>query len=301
MRRGRRHPRSEERHNLPAVWACRAKTRLTTSRDVAAASLLDTSRVAGSGAVPVVTPEGLAARLAAAHADIVGRRPARRSAAAEPRVPRDGGHGGEPVGGPMTAAFDDALATQRCWLRLDDGERHELPVWRWHAEPDETDELMLHRCWGPTLDVGCGPGRLTGALRERGTVTLGIDTSPRAVSLTSRRGGIALRQSVFDRVPGEGAWQHVLLADGNLGIGGDPPALLGRVAQLLGPGGTVIVEVDPPGSGLRCGHARIGSGQPFPWSLVGADAVETVASRAGFRTIWDASRDDRWFAELARR
>lgn len=199
----------------------------------------------------------------------------------------------------MTAAFDDALTAQRCWLRLDDGEHHELPVSRWHAEPDEVDELMLRRCAGPTLDVGCGPGRLTGALRERGTVTLGIDTSPRAVSLTSRRGGIALRQSVFDRVPGEGAWQHVLLADGNLGIGGDPKALLGRVQQLLGPDGTAIVEVDPPGSGLRCGRARIGSGPPFAWSIVGADAIGVVAASAGFRIVWDAERDERWFAELA--
>ena len=187
----------------------RAKTRRTPpatpgqAAHIPAASLLDTCRAAGSGAVPVVT------RLAAAHADIVGRRPARRATAAELPVPPDGGRGGEPVGGPMPAAFDDALATQRCWLRLDDGERHELPVWRWHAKPDETDELMLHRCWGPTLDVGCGPGRLTGALRERGTVTLGIDTSPRAVSLTSRRGGIALRQSVFDRVPGELSLIHI--------------------------------------------------------------------------------------------
>lgn len=205
------------------------------------------------------------------------------------------------AGSSTPGTFDDALTTQRCWLRLDDGEHHELPVWRWHAEPDEVDELILHRCCGPTLDVGCGPGRLTGALRERGTVALGIDTSPRAVTLTSRRGGIALRQSVFDRVPGEGAWQHVLLTDGNLGIGGDPPALLRRVGQLLGPGGTAIVELDPPGTGLRCGHARIGSGPPFPWSLVGADVIDRVAFSGGFRVRWDGARDNRWLVELAQR
>ncbi len=197
------------------------------------------------------------------------------------------------------ALVDDARARRRCWLRLDDGERHELPVWRWHAEPDAIDELMLRRCEGPTLDVGCGPGRLTGALWERGTKALGIDTSPRAVSLTSRRGGIAVRQSVFERAPGERTWQHVLLADGNIGIGGDPVALLRRAAPLLGPTGTTIAEVDPPGSGLRYGRARIGSGPSFPWSLVAADVVASVASRAGFRTVWEANGDDRWFVELA--
>ncbi|MQA12931.1 MAG: methyltransferase domain-containing protein [Pseudonocardiaceae bacterium] len=200
----------------------------------------------------------------------------------------------------MSAAFDDALATSHCWLQLDGGQRHELPVWRWHAEPDEADELMLHRCQGSTLDVGCGPGRLTRALRERGTVALGIDTSPRAVQLTERRGGIALRQSVFEPVPLEGSWQHVLLADGNVGIGGDPMALLGRVGELLAAGGTAIVEVGPPGTGLRCGHARIGSGPLFPWSVLGADAVASLVTGAGFEPVWDSSHDGRWFVELVR-
>lgn len=32
---------------------------------------------------------------------------------------------------------------------------------KWRAEPDGVDELMLRRCHGPILDVGCGPGRMT--------------------------------------------------------------------------------------------------------------------------------------------
>ena len=41
-----------------------------------------------------------------------------------------------------------------------------------------------------------------------------------------RRGGAALRRDVFAPLPGEGRWYTALLADGNVGIGGDPVALL---------------------------------------------------------------------------
>lgn len=151
----------------------------------------------------------------------------------------------------MTAAFDAALSAHRCWLHLDDGQRRELPVWRWHAPPDHVDELMLHRCQGPTLDVGCGPGRLTAALWERGTTALGIDTSPRAVRMTARRGGLARRQSVFERVPGEGSWRHVLLADGNLGIGGQGVPVVRRAwtTVIAGQASPVVLLRGFPGPG----------------------------------------------------
>ena len=101
-------------------------------------------------------------------------------------------------------------------LRLDD----------WNRPADDHEHEVLARCVGPTLDVGCGPGRLTAALAERGQVALGIDVVGDAVGQTLQRGGSALRRSVFDPVPGEGRWRTVLLADGNVGIGGDPVALL---------------------------------------------------------------------------
>ena len=50
-------------------------------------------------------------------------------------------------------------------------------------------------------------------------------------------GALALHRDVFATVPGTGRWARVLLADGNIGIGGDPDALLSRVAELLKPPG----------------------------------------------------------------
>ncbi|MEU8662357.1 class I SAM-dependent methyltransferase, partial [Actinoplanes philippinensis] len=113
----------------------------------------------------------------------------------------------------------------------------------WCRDVIAGDATLLERCTGPTLDVGCGPGRLTGALTEAGRPALGIDISAAAVRLARERGAVALQRDVFDPVPGTGRWRHLLLADGNIGIGGDPHRLLLRCGELLGPGGRLHAEV----------------------------------------------------------
>lgn len=200
----------------------------------------------------------------------------------------------------MTTAFDHALVTEECSLETDSGGHEIVLPRRWRAEPDRTDELMLRRCHGPTLDVGCGPGRLTRALLARGRPALGVDTSLPAVRMTVRRGGLALRRSIFDPVPGEGRWRHVLLADGNLGIGGDPRALLDRIRTVLLPGGTAIVELHPPGTGVWSGRARLGGGPWFSWARVGVDGVAALATSVSMCLKWTDSSDGRFLAELGR-
>jgi len=200
--------------------------------------------------------------------------------------------------------FDRGLLGGQCWLELADGKRLRLPVDRWRTASDPGDELLLRRCKGPTLDVGCGPGRLTAALSERGIATLGIDCSGVAVHLTQQRGAVALRRNVFDPIPGEGRWRHVLLADGNIGIGGDPVVLLRRVARLLSGSGSVVVELEAPGRGIRSEHVRVSGhstgGEWFPWAWLGVDAVADVAGEAGLHVGWTGTHGERWFAELER-
>jgi SAM-dependent methyltransferase len=167
------------------------------------------------------------------------------------------------------------------------------------AEDDEAvrpapgDTSLVERCLGPTLDVGAGPGRLTLALAERGIPALGIDVTPDAVEEARSAGALALRRDVFGRVPGAGRWRTVLLADGAIGIGGDPAALLRRISDLLGPQGCALVEVQPPGE-----PARREERNRLPWTSVGADQIADVAGRAGLvlRELWTAS--GRWFAAL---
>ena len=203
-----------------------------------------------------------------------------------------------------TTEFDPGLLGEHCWLECANGERVMLPVTRWRDDPNSADELLLTACVGPTLDVGCGPGRLVDALVQRGVIALGVDVSPVAVELTMARGAPALCRDVFDRIPGEGRWRHVLLADGNIGIGGDPVALLRRVRELLRPGGSVLTELDPPGTGLRRQQVRLSSvdssGGWFDWARVGPDGLDRTSAEAGLDIRWLNERGGRWFAELQR-
>ncbi len=96
----------------------------------------------------------------------------------------------------------------------------------------------------------------------------------------------------------------MLLADGNIGIGGDPEILLLRVGELLTPDGEVLVELEAPGYGVRRDHVRLRpdpvGGRWFTWAWVGVDAIAGIAARTGFRVAWTTSRGRRWFAKLER-
>ncbi len=182
-----------------------------------------------------------------------------------------------------------------CWVSDSAGGRRVLPVHRWfggagsNAADRAVDRALLQACTGPTLDLGCGPGRLTGALTARGIPALGVDISAAAVRMTIRRGGMALHQDIFAPLPGLGSWAQVLLADGNIGIGGDPTRVLRRARQLLGPDGIVLVELDPPSTGVRRERLRLETeravGAWFPWARVGTEAAADLAAEAGLRLL----------------
>jgi hypothetical protein len=114
-----------------------------------------------------------------------------------------------------------------------------------------------------------------------------------------------LRRDVFGSLPCEGEWSSALLADGNIGIGGDPVRLLGRVRRLLAPGGRVVVDLAPPGMGLTVGAIRIHAGdrtsRRFPWAVLSPEAVGGVASSAGLSVGDVHEYDGRWFAVLTRK
>jgi len=164
---------------------------------------------------------------------------------------------------------------------------------------------LLRRCRGATLDVGCGPGRLAAELARRGQDALGVDISPEAVRQTRRRGAAAVHGCVFGPLPREGGWRAVLLADGNVGIGGDPQRLLRRCADLLHPRGVVLVEVEPPG--VRSWQAQVvlrhgdRTSAAFPWAGVGADDVADLARRSSLRVRLLWTEAGRWFADLSPR
>ena len=202
-------------------------------------------------------------------------------------------------------AFAEALRGGDCHLvGLDDGPVP-LPVGRWRSNADTEDCALLDHCVGHTLDVGCGPGRMSEQLMARGHGVLGIDLVAEAVRQARRRGVAALRRDVFAQLPGEGRWDTVLLADGNIGIGGDPEALLERAVELLGPHGRVVVDLVPPGTGVVTRLLAIrttgGTTRPFRWTSVAADAIGPLAARAGLPGCAVHQLAGRWLAVLERR
>ena len=138
-------------------------------------------------------------------------------------------------------------------------------------------------CEGPTIDLGCGPGRLVAHLVRRGIPALGVDLSATAVQLARRSGAPALRRDVFEPLPGTGRWQTVLLADGNVGLSGDPRRVLRRAAELLMRGGRCVAEFDTarPES-HRLGPVGVGADDRAVVSLgLGRDRLRGRAGRGG--------------------
>lgn len=217
----------------------------------------------------------------------------------------------------------DAVPTARCWepalvsryeealrcaapLQVHDETGAALPfdIARWLEGPDAADESLLARCTGPTIDVGCGPGRLVQALTARGIPALGVDVSGAAVSIARSTGAMVLRRSVFDHLPGAGRWRLALLADGNIGIGGDAARLLARLRELLAPGGRALVEVEP-GRGIGHFTATLTGpeGEPvatFPWARIGAVSLIELAEPLGFVAAERWSVEERQFVALRR-
>lgn len=200
--------------------------------------------------------------------------------------------------------YEAGLRTGRARLVTTDGQVRSWAIPAWTGALDAGDEMLIDGCLGATLDVGCGPGRLTEALQSRGVPALGVDISELAVEMTRQRGAAALRRDVFAPLPGTGRWQHLLLADGNIGIGGHPGRLLRRCTELLAPGGSVLLDLEAPGAGLLVELVRIQAGtavsEPFRWCWLGVDALLPVAAGAGLivHDIWAVG--ERWQARLLR-
>jgi SAM-dependent methyltransferase len=187
----------------------------------------------------------------------------------------------------------------RARIRRADGTLEPLPLDRWLAPADEADEVILQEIEAPVLDLGCGPGRHLARLRELGKPGLGVDLSPVAVAYARERGATAINGSLWDAVPG--TYATVLLLDGNIGIGGNPVALLLRAGELLAPGGAIIVET---GETTRRVRVRIEApgmvSEWFRWAWVGADDAAAIAERAGFRVTDSRELSGRTFVTLKR-
>ena len=97
----------------------------------------------------------------------------------------------------------------------------------------------------------------------------------------------------------------VLLADGNVGLGGDPTRVLRRAADLLRRGGLCIAEFDSAPTGVITRWVRLESartvGPWFRWATVGVDSAPRIAGDAGLKVVDMHPAGDRMLARLALR
>lgn len=203
------------------------------------------------------------------------------------------------------SAYDEAFAGKVAHVVDHVGRTQPFEVGQWASAPDWVDrELFIEPCDAATIDIGCGPGRLVAELAARQVPAMGIDVSSEAIRQTRVRGALALRRDVFGVIPGQGRWAYALLADGNLGIGGDPVRLLRRLRDVLTPGGTVIAEVAAVGTGFVHERRRLRVegrlSAHFEWAVVGLDAIDEVAAQAGLRVAETRSVGGRHAASMVR-
>lgn len=205
-----------------------------------------------------------------------------------------GAGGDDPYSRQLHADGDGWLRLHRCSLPGGGGQRTPTGT-GWGLEAlrspaDRADRLAITGLAGPLLDVGCGPGRMLDAAADGGLEALGVDVSPAVARVCAARGVRVLVGSVFDAVPGEGAWRAVLLMDGNLGIGGDPEALVRRCAELLAPGGVLVVEADAEEHAEEDGWYVVvdddgAASAPFPWARRGTVPLEALLRACGLEPV----------------
>ncbi|MFC5366513.1 class I SAM-dependent methyltransferase [Salinirubrum litoreum] len=118
--------------------------------------------------------------------------------------------------------YRDGDAVQDAAIR----EFYFLPESEWsERERRDVDSLS-----GPVLDLGCGAGRHTLALQDRGVEVLATDVSPHAVQAASERGVThAVQMDMFDlRLPDD-AYRSVLALGTQVTVAGS----LGRLADFF--------------------------------------------------------------------
>jgi SAM-dependent methyltransferase len=183
------------------------------------------------------------------------------------------GHGSEDVWGALLLDHLNGADPRPAMLEAADGASGPAMPAEWFFRSFEgwdwwDQELLAGVERGPVLDLGCGAGRASLYLQQRGLEVTAVDHSAGAVEVSRRRGVLDARLADLNDPPSDRLWATVLLLNGNLGLGGSWDGnrrLLRRLADVSAPGATLIGDsVDYTGPGEIRLRIRSGEGVT-PW------------------------------------
>lgn len=138
-------------------------------------------------------------------------------------------------------AWDAQAARWSVWARTPGHDSY----WRFHRE--RFFELLPPDVDGPVLDVGCGEGRLTRELRDRGWEIAGIDASPAMIELASEADPAGdYRVSDAAALPFEDDVFELVIAFMSLQDVDDPERAIAETARVLRPGGRLCLAITHP-------------------------------------------------------
>ena len=136
----------------------------------------------------------------------------------------------------------DRFSVTRDWSRLysvADGF-----TYHFHVRRQRVLEL-LPEALGRVADIGCGPGVMTEAVRERGGTFEGIDLSPEMIREAQEkfagREGVTFRQGSIEAIDLSDATYDQVICMAVIEYLTAPHRALAEIARILKPGGTAII------------------------------------------------------------
>jgi SAM-dependent methyltransferase len=140
----------------------------------------------------------------------------------------------------------DPTATLR--VHSDEGELDPMPAalffrGREHLRPVDVEALARVR--GRVLDGGAGTGSLSLLLQEDGVEVTAVEVIPELVRVMRARGVVDARVGRLEDLPGDEAYDTVLLLMNGTSLAGTLaglPPLLGDLSRVLARGGQVLVD-----------------------------------------------------------
>jgi 2-polyprenyl-3-methyl-5-hydroxy-6-metoxy-1,4-benzoquinol methylase len=173
------------------------------------------------------------------------------------------------------ALLEDVLAGRRATevVERDDGfimafdPAYLLAPFSGWNDPNERQAMRSVR--GRVLDVGCGGGRVSLHLQDRGLSVVGIDSSPGAVAVSRRRGVLDVRLTSLEGIPaGWGLFDTVVFLGQNFGMLGSrarAQRILRQLSELTTATGRIVAETFDPPRRRRSRPAAIRRAQRCSW------------------------------------